>query len=108
MRGFRNSVFADEDLIESFVYGLTERGEEQALKYKGLLDEGRKKICNDPYLIGSKSQERLAKGCRSYRVEHCYFFYRVNEEENVIEIARVLQETRNFPEHVASDHFPNS
>lgn len=107
MRKFRNSVFADEDLIESFIYGLTEWGEEQALKYKELLDKGRKRICDDPYLIGSKSQEGLAKGCRSYRVEHCYFFYRLNEKENIIEIARVLQENRNFPEHVGDDHFPD-
>ena len=106
MKNFKNSIFADEDLIETYVYTIETWGEEQALRYKELLDQGRNRICEDPYLLGSKAQEWLAEGCRSYRVEHHYFFYRVNEESNTIEIARVLHEQRDFPRHVTDQHFP--
>ena len=106
MHTFKNSVFADEDLIEAFVYGLTTWGEEQALKYKEALEKGRERICEDPYLIGSKPQEKLTSGCRSYRVEHYYFFYRFNAETQTVEIAIVLRENRDFPRHVSSDSFP--
>lgn len=106
MYSFRNSVFADEDLIEAFVYGLIKWGEEQAEEYRKLLERGRNAICADPYLLGSKSQEKLAHGCRSYRVGHYYYFYRVNEAEQIVEISRVLRETRDFPRHVSDDYFP--
>ncbi len=106
MQSFKNSIFADEDLIQTYIYTIEKWGEEQAFKYKDLLHQGRERICEDPYLPGSRSQEILAKGCRSYRVEHHYFFYRVNEKENTIEIARILHEQRDFPRHVTDQHFP--
>lgn len=106
MHAFRNSIFADEDLIEAFIYGLTVWGEEQALKYKESLEKGRERICEDPYLLGSKSQEQLAEGCRSYKVNHYYFFYRFNTENSSVDIARILRENRDFPRHVTSETFP--
>ena len=106
MRDFKNSLLADEDLVGSFEYGLEEWGYEQALKYKEELEKGRDKIRNDPFLVNSKSREELAEGCRSYRVNNYYYFYKVSNDDSSILIARVLHERMNFPDHIRKEYFP--
>jgi toxin ParE1/3/4 len=108
MRNFKSSLLADEDLLQSFIYGIETWGEEQALQYKRELEEGRDRILENPYLVNSKRRDDIVEGCRSYRVNHYYFFYKVNESEENIFIARILQETMNFPEHIREEYFPHS
>lgn len=106
MHSFKLSVDADQDIYDILDYTLDKWGMDQAVNYTDEIDQGREKIQHDPYLLGSKSQEILSKGCRSYKVNHHYFFYRVNEKESTIEIARILHETADFPRHVSDKHFP--
>jgi len=108
MRDFKSSLLADEDLLQSFIYGIETWGEEQALKYKIELEKGRDRIRENPYLVNSKSRDELIEGCRSYRVKHYYFFYKVNGADETILFARVIRETMNFPDHLREEYFPNA
>ncbi len=108
MHGFKLSLLADSDVFDVLDYTIEKWGYEQAEKYKNELEAGRTQIQEDPYLAGSKKREDLAPQCRSYRANHHYFFYRVNENEKVIEIARILHEQMNFPEHIREEYFPNA
>jgi len=90
MRDFKNSLLADEDLVGSFEYGLEKWGYEQALKYKNELEKGRDKIRGNPFLTNSKSREELAKDCRSYRVNHYYYFYKVSADDSTFFLPRFL------------------
>lgn len=105
MDNFKQSRLADEDLITSFVYGLEEWGYEQAVKYKNELEKGRERICEDPFVAGSKKQDELVSGCRSYRVNNYYYFYKVSENGEIL-IARVLHESMSFPLHIRENYFP--
>ena len=104
MHSEKLSLFAYEDLISIFRYTENTWGFEQAKKYKTLLEKGRQSILNDPFLIGSKNRSDLAKDCRSYRVEHHYFMYRLRNE--VVEIARVLHENMDFHLQLREGYFP--
>ena len=106
MYSFRLSAYADQDIYEIIDYTIDVWDMDQALCYVELIDLGRERIQKSPYLETSKEREELAKGCRSYRVEHHYFFYRVNEEDKAIEIARILHKSRHFPIHVSDEFFP--
>ena len=103
MREFKNSILADEDLIGILDYTYDKWGIEQQAKYERQLEKGRDKIRISPS-IGKKRFD-LSQGCYSYKVEHHYFFYRVRNE--VVEIARVLHESMNFPDHIREEYFPN-
>ena len=104
MHRFKLSHFAESDVFEILNYTIDKWGVEQAEQYQRDLELGRLEIQKDPYLLNSKSQERLGKGCRSFKVNHHYFFYRVNED--TIEIARILHESRDFPRHISDSHYP--
>ena len=106
MYNFKNSVLADGDIIEILSYTFDSWGEEQMREYESQLEHGRITIRQDPYLMGSKSRDDLISGCRSFRVNHHYFFYRVNEKENIIEIARILHEQMDFKLQVREEYFP--
>jgi len=106
MHRFKLSHFAESDVFEILNYTIDKWSFEQAEQYQRDLELGRLEIQKDPYLLNSKSQDRLAKGCRSFKVNHHYFFYRVDELENSIEIARILHESRDFPRHVSDSHYP--
>lgn len=105
MLPFRNSVLADEDLIEILEYTYENWGHEQQEKYLWLLEKGRERICKDPFLINSKSRDDLATGCRSYKVEEHYFFYRVRKD--VVEVARVLHKRMDFTLQMREEYFPS-
>ena len=106
MRGFKLSAFAVDDVFDALSYTYDKWGGEQMRKYEGLLEHGRDLIRQDPYLLGSKSRNDLLTGCRLYKVEHHYVFYRLNEGDNTVEIARILHEKRDFVRHVGEKHFP--
>ena len=106
MRGFKLSAFAADDVFDALSYTYDKWGGEQMRKYEGLLEHGRDLIRQDPYLLGSKSINDLLTGCRLYKVEHHYVFYRLNEGDNTVEIARILHEKRDFVRHVGEKHFP--
>jgi len=106
MRKFKNSKLADTDLLESFLYGLERWEFEQAEKYKNELAKGLDQICENPFLLNSKSREELAEGCRSFRVNHYYYFYKISDDDSTVLVARVLHEKMNFPDHIRGEYFP--
>jgi toxin ParE1/3/4 len=67
------------------------------------IEKALKEIAQDPMRSGSKARADLVEGCRSYRVEHHYMFYRIRESR--VEIGRVLHETMNFEEHLSEGMF---
>jgi len=107
MRTFKNSLLADEDIINAFEYGIEKWDIEQALKYKQELEKGRNRICENPHLAGCKKRDELVEGCLSYRVNKHHFFYKVSEDDSTILIARILHGTREFSLHVKPSYFPN-
>jgi toxin ParE1/3/4 len=104
VHSFKNSIFADEDIISILAYTYEQWGIEQKEKYETLLESGRERIRNDPFLTGSQNRSDLADDCRSYRVEHHYFMYRLRD--GVVEIARVLHENMDFHLQLREGYFP--
>jgi len=104
MRDFRQSHFADEDVIAIFAYTYEKWGLEQTEIYADLLEQGRNRIREDPFLPSSKAREDLAEGCRLYKVEHHYFAYRLNGD--IVEIARILHENMDFHLQIQETYFP--
>ena len=104
MYTFKNSEYADEDIISILAYTAKKWDYEQAAKYKWLLEKGRDSILENPHLLGSKSRSELTDGCRSFRVGHHYFMYRL--KNNTVEFARILHESMDFHMQMKSSYFP--
>ena len=104
MHVFKNSEYADEDIMSILAYTADQWDYEQALIYKRILEKGRDCILEDPYLMGSKSRDELTDGCRSFRVKHHYFMYRLKND--TVEFARILHESMDFHKQMKNTYFP--
>jgi len=103
MAKYRLSPLASEDLDGIYDYTFDEWGVDQVHVYRRHIEKALKEIAQDPRRPGSKERGDLLEGCRSYRVEHHYLFYRIRESH--VEVGRVLHETMNFEEHVSEGMF---
>ncbi|SHJ17189.1 ParE toxin of type II toxin-antitoxin system, parDE [Rubritalea squalenifaciens DSM 18772] len=104
MADYKLSLLAEEDLISIYAYTYETWGIEQLDTYKGYLTKALEEITADPFGIGSKSRDDLAEGCRTYRVQHHYYVYRV--KNSTVETARVLHEYMDFHLQTKESYFP--
>ena len=103
MGSYRLSRLAERDLAEILRYTINTWGMEQGTAYLQLLLIGRDRFMNHPKSPGSKTREDLADGCRAFRVGKHVIFYRTNGK--VLEIARILHQSKDFPQHVSEKTF---
>lgn len=100
---YRLSLLAAEDLDGIYEYTFDEWGADQLHIYRSHINKALNEISHDPMRTRSKERDDLVEGCRSYRVEHHYIFYRVRSGR--VEVGRVLHGSMNFEEHVSEDVF---
>lgn len=103
MKGYTLTLPASDDLLGIFEYTLEKWGEEQVHVYVGQLERTFNQLADNPLKIGSKSAEKLAKGCRIFKVAHHVIVYR-REAEHLL-IIRILHESMDFPRHVGEAAF---
>jgi toxin ParE1/3/4 len=104
MSDYRLSEYADRDLAEILRYTIKNWGVKQGTNYLKLLTEATNQIVKNPSLPGSKSRSDLAEGCRVFQVGKHIIFYR--SRGNLIEIARILHQSMDFPQHLSEETFP--
>ena len=104
MTSYRLSKLADQDLADILRYTIQTWGMKQGASYLQLLTAARNHIIINPFLVGSKSREDLARNCRAFRAAKHVIFYRVNRD--TLEIARILHESMDFSRHVGEETFP--
>jgi toxin ParE1/3/4 len=103
MREYRLSPLASEDLDGIYDYTFDEWGVDQVRVYHSHVEKALEEVTQDPIRLGSKARDDLVNGCRSYRVEHHYLFYRIRGDR--VEVGRVLHEAMNFEEHLSEGVF---
>ena len=103
MAGYVLSPLAEEDLRGINRYTIREHGVEQFRTYRAYINKALKEVAENPMCLGSKERDDLVKGCRSYRVQHHYLFYRLGGDR--IQIGRVLHGAMNFEEHIFEGDF---
>ena len=95
-----------EDLESILIYTLETFGEGQYWKYRELLKEAIGILQENPYIITSHERNELAKGARIYNISQLtakashFLLYRVNEDAQRIELARILHKSMDFKSQV--------
>jgi toxin ParE1/3/4 len=100
---YRLSLSAEQDLAQILRYTIKTWGMKQGAAYFQLLNLARIQIISNPALLGSKSRDDLARGCRAFRVAKHLIFYRMNGDS--VEIARILHQSMDFSRHVSEETF---
>ena len=103
MEKYRLSLLAFDDLDGIFDYTYEKWGAEQAHHYGDLVKKAVTELVEDPMRPTSKNRDDLLEGCRFYRVQHHYLFYRVKND--LVEIGRILHEQMNFEDHLTEEVF---
>mgnify|MGYP000613262610 CR=1 FL=1 len=97
---------ADADLLDVLQYTFDNFGERQYWLYRELIKEAIDLITETPLHIASRSRNELASGARTYHISRPNFrashilLYRINEEKQRIEVARILHETVDIDRHL--------
>ncbi len=104
MNRYLLSESAENDLLGILLYTIKKWDEEQAGLYESQITNAFEEIAANPFLIGSKSHEQYASGCRFIRTGKHIIVYL--SDRSPIRIVRILHESMDFAQHVSEVHFP--
>ena len=89
---------AEADLLDVLQYTFDSFGERQYWIYRDLIQEAINLITETPLHVASRSRHELAVNARTYHISKPKFrashflLYRINENEQQIELGRILHE----------------
>lgn len=86
---------AQSDLSEIWEYTYDKWSLQQADKYYDILVDSFKLIANEPNI--GKSYDKIRKGYYGYRVKSHIIFYRISNNNNTIQIIRILHQRMDLP-----------
>ncbi|WDE97967.1 type II toxin-antitoxin system RelE/ParE family toxin [Lentisphaera profundi] len=90
---------AEVDLLDVLQYTFDSFGERQYWIYRDLIKETIALITETPLHVASRSRHELAADARTYHISNPksrashFLLYRINENEQQIELGRILHET---------------
>lgn len=88
------SLEAEQDLVTLFVYSIEQFGETQAKKYYKELQNVFQIIADNPQI--GKSLDYLDLDFLVFFHQKQAIFYRLKQEENLLEIVRVISQNRDY------------
>ena len=112
---------AGRDIVAVMNWSLKEYGEDAALRYDALITQALTDIGDDPERAGSQQRSELANGVLIYHlrfsrdrakpvlgvVHHPRHFVIYRRQEHLIEILRVLHDTRELQRHMPGEYRNN-
>jgi toxin ParE1/3/4 len=118
LRNLRLSGPAQRDILAILKWSRKEFGQPAALRYKALIKQALRDICADPELPGSmERQEILIEGVRTYHLafsksrvkglrvkEPRHFLLYRQRDEHLIEMARVIHDSRDLTLNVPEEY----
>ena len=116
--GIRVTRTAGRDIVAVTNWSLKEFGEDADLRYDALITQALTDIGDDPERAGSRQRFELAKGVLIYHlrfsrdraksvlgvVHHPRHFVIYRRQEHLIEILRVLHDTRELQRHMPGEY----
>jgi toxin ParE1/3/4 len=87
---------ATQDIRDILQYTLEQWGEDQQIKYRGILTQALAHLQNNPHL--GQLKEDIYRGLRVYRVEKHNIFYIVSKD--TLRVARILHVRMDARRHL--------
>lgn len=95
---YKISTEASYDLEKIWLYTFENWSQEQADRYYNLIIDEIEYLCLKPN--SGKDVSHIRKGYYSTKIKSHLIFYKVNHQENMLEIIRILHEVMDIESHL--------